>query len=308
MPTAHVLIRKEPYYRRQAILDGLKRLGYEITDSSRAPSTSPSPPPPDSRSDLLVLWNKKIGREEDWADEFEQLGGTVIVMENGYLQKFDKTMYAISVHGHNGAGWFPEDLSIDRFTPLGFVQQPWRTDGKHILVCGQRGVGSKEMASPSGWAQRVKANLELRFMERGFPTREVRMRPHPGNMAPRVPLTDELRNAFGCVIWSSACGVRALVEGIPVFYDAPHWICADVAHRISKLAPGYQKPIAYTHEHVKRELNHMAWGQWSVTEIESGEPFARMRDLGWGSHHWRPPEKSYASRVPQLSEGPWRTS
>ena len=95
---ASVFIRKEPHYRRAAIEGGLKRLGYAVTDRVVWPS---------KREDLLVLWNKKAGAEEERANQWESRGGTVIVLENGYLQRVDKTHYAISVHGHNGSGWFP---------------------------------------------------------------------------------------------------------------------------------------------------------------------------------------------------------
>jgi hypothetical protein len=89
MPTAVLQIRKEPHYRRAAFESGLKRLGYTITDKVIHPA---------SKADLLITWNIKNEAETTL---FEQRGGTVIVAENGYLQKVDKTYYALSVHGHN---------------------------------------------------------------------------------------------------------------------------------------------------------------------------------------------------------------
>lgn len=275
MPTAWVTIRVEPYYRRAALESGLHRVGYDIVDHRSGIGFGPVPRP-ESRDDLLVVWNLKAGPVEDHCSLFEHRGGTVIVMENGYLQREDKTVYALGVHGHNGAGWFPHDDSIDRFTPLGFSQWPWRGGGEHILVCGQRGVGSKAMASPIAWSSRESVSLSFRF--RG---REIRHRPHPGNFAPNVPLDDDLKGAYGCVIWSSASGVRALVRGIPVFYDAPHWICSDVALRLPALKPGFDKP-SFSHEDVHRALRRMAWGQWGVAELDTGEPFARMKAEDWG--------------------------
>jgi hypothetical protein len=151
-------------------------------------------------------------------------------------------------------------------------------NGGHILICGQRGVGSHEMASPFDWHVALHKKLARDF-DGLF---EIRTRLHPGNFAPRVPLVDDLRYAAACVIWSSACGVRALVEGVPVYYDAPHWVCSDAARQVRVLGRSPIITPAADWEATGRSLNRMAWGQWSVAEIEQGEPFARMKAEGWG--------------------------
>lgn len=255
MSTAVIKVRKEPYYRREAIETGLKRLGYTIDNDGVFPQ---------SKRDTLVLWNRKAGIEDNAATLWEQRGGSVIVMENGYLQKVDKTMYAVSVHGHNGSGWFPVG-DEDRFSKLGFEVKPWRpVAGGHWLVCGQRGIGSPTMASPPQWAEKTAKSLSSIC-------HPVRLRQHPGNHAPKVSLLDDLKGAMSCVIWSSGSGVRALVEGVPVLQYAPHWICEKAASR---------SPINMAWSDASRQeaLHCMAHGQWSVDEIASGEPFARILD------------------------------
>jgi len=243
MPIAVVLIRREPHYRSDAFVNGLKRHGYTMSP----PHVNPS----DNR-DLLILWNRKRGAEDDKATDWERRGGTVLITENGYLQKTDKTIYALSVHGHNGSGWFPYDDSEDRFSALGFTLKPWGGTGSIILVCGQRGIGSPGMASPPLWAERMAQKLGAQGMK-------IRLRLHPGNFAPKVPLTQDLIGVQACYIWSSGSGVRALVEGVPVKHHAPHWICAGAGAENRELM-----------------LNRMAHGQWGFKEIESGEPFARI--------------------------------
>ncbi len=241
---AHLLIRKEPYYRRNAFEQGLSKVGFRLIAMSK----------PEGPEDWLVLWNKQHS-DEQLADRWEQQGGTVIVTENAYLQKIDKSTYAISVHGHNGSGWFPVG-GEDRFTKIGIPMRPWNVtpvDG-YRLICAQRGIGSKLMASPRQWAER----LAERFARSKIP---FKVRPHPGNFAPKTPLEQDLRKAVGCEVWSSAAGVRALVEGIPTNHAAPRWICAgggdsDVARQLA--------------------LHHMSHGQWRWEEIETGEPFARI--------------------------------
>jgi hypothetical protein len=250
MPIANILIRKEPFYRRAAFETGLKKLGYTLSASTQ----------PKNTHDLLVLWNLKAGAEENMARLWEQRGGTVIVAENGYLQKVDKTIYTISTHAHNAAGWFPQ-YPEDRFTPLGFELQPWRDpefSNGYYLVCGQRGIGSKEMASPPQWAEKLASKLQ----QAG---EKVKLRLHPGNNAPKIPIETDLVGAKMCMIWSSTVGIRAIIAGVPTTHHAPHWICAGANELNRQIV-----------------LNHMAHGQWHHEEIATGEPFARMLAANWG--------------------------
>lgn len=251
MPRAVIRIRPDPAYRREAFEAGLKRIGYTITDGSRDNLHWQ----PEGRQDLLVLWNRKAGLEERMAETWEARGGTVLVAENGYLQKVDKSTYAISTHQHNGAGWFPVGTE-DRFSKIGIpMKDPVSRPEGYLLVIGQRGIGSKLMASPALWGEKQMAGLK---------NANAKLRTHPGNFKPKVPLDVDLAGARAARIWSSSAGVRALVEGLPVEHCAPYWICGGVSTREVK-------------------LNHMAHGQWSVDEISAGEPFARMQAAGWGS-------------------------
>lgn len=235
MPHAEIRIRREPYYRLDAITQGMKRLGFEIV-----PRAVPAP------GNVLVLWNRKAGRDDTDATAMEAAGGKVLVIENGYLQKVDKTMYAVSLSEHHTGGPVGD---TDRFGPLGFdLRHQEATPFGFVLVCGQRGIGSPTMASPPQWAERHAASLRCRGLT-------ARVRPHPGNRAPSVPLKADLMGAGACHVWSSNAGVLARVLGYPVTSWAPHWICEGPR---------------------EAALQRMAWSQWSVPELATGEPFARL--------------------------------
>ena len=253
MSIAVLCIRPEPFYRRSAFTDGLKRLGYTIIHRQ-----NPDPRDrPKSRDDLIVIWNKKRGHDEMMAHQWEKLGGTVIIAENGYLQQTDKTYYALATHGHNGSGWSPVGAD-DRFGKLGFAIKPPRDGGEYILVRDQRGIGSALMASPPGWGQKM---VEVLKRHAPFP---VRLMAHPGDKGKLEKDLAAMAGARSVVIWSSAIGVRALVEGIPVQHFAPHWICEKWND---------SREVA---------LQRMAHAQFHFDEIASGEPFARMKAEGWG--------------------------
>ena len=256
MKRAIVLLKPSPHYRRDSFVAGLQRLGFTIVNRIDKPR-------PD---DVFVTWNLSGGLEK-MAQTFERAGARVLVMENGYLSPPDRPMYAISLGGHNGAGRTPTG-DASRWEALGIQCKPWRTSGKHYLVCGQRGIGSREMASPHAWHQKTAEKLQR------VTSRPIRTRAHPGNRPSGAPpLQHDLRDALACVIWASSSGVRALVEGVPVFYAAPHWICAAGAYRFKRPEDIEQQLVDDAAR--AKALHHMANGQWDCIEIATGEPLLR---------------------------------
>lgn len=215
----------------------------------------------------MVLWNRQ-GNNEIRADHWEAEGGSVLVAENGYLGKdrSDRQLYALAVHGHNGSGWYPM-TGDSRFAKLGIEVQPWvdRPEG-YNLICGQRGVGSRTMKSPPNWE--------------GTAARKIagpnKLRRHPGKDALKAPhiasLESDLAGARRCVIWSSSSGVKALVAGIPVRYDAPHWVCQAAGARLDA-AEDCRDDGARMYA-----LHCMAHAQYSIEELESGEPFVAISE------------------------------
>lgn len=247
-------IREQPHYRREAFVNGLRRAGYTLAEYGT----------PKSKRDVFVIWNR-YGLNESRADNWEAQGGTVLVAENGYLGKDaeGRQYYALAIHGHNGSGWWPM-FDDDRFAMLGIELQPWITRDGIDLICGQRGIGSRQMASPPNW----HINVTKRIPQPD----KYRIRPHPGNLPAPTTVEQDLEAARRCIIWSSSSGVKALVMGIPVRYDAPHWICSTAATRIDD--PDDRISDAWRIE----ALRQMADAQFSVEELETGFPFTVYRD------------------------------
>lgn len=222
--------------------------------------------------DVLVIWNRYWNWHQQ-ALAFEAAGGTVLVAENGYIGRDAQGIqyYALAIGGHNGSGrWFVGDGS--RLESLQLPLEPWQhnPDG-HILVCAQRGIGSPTMASPDGWHHDVARRLKPLIR------REIRIRYHPEDRnAPRgLParsLDEDLAGASACVIWSSSSGVKALVHGVPVCHEAPHWVCARGAQ---PGIAGIENPLR-SDDLRAAALRDMAWAQWSVAELASGMAFKTL--------------------------------
>jgi hypothetical protein len=262
MKRAYVAIRKEPVYRAEAFAVGLRAVGYDVRTGDPQELT------PDT---VYVTWNR-YGQWHETACRVERAGGTVLVAENGYVtpgggsphDSSQREWYALAIGGHNGSGrWHiggPE-----RWAALGVDLKPWRTDGEHVLVAPNRGFGRPDMVMPCDWPQRAADRLRM------VTRRPLRVRPHPGNSAPRVPLAEDLRDCWVVVIWSSSVGVQALIAGVPVVCEAPRWICVESSEPDFCLT---ETPLRVIDDRERLPaMQRMAWAQWSVEEIASGEPF-----------------------------------
>jgi len=255
MKRALVILKPTPHYRRDAFETGLKKIGFTIVSRLDEPKAG----------DVAVVWN--LTGLDRMAARFKAAGAHVIVAENAYITPNGVAqMYAVSEGGHNGAGRYPAQDDASRWRALGMELKPWRTTGTHILVCGQRGIGSREMASPHAWHQKIAEKLQR------VTKRPIKVRAHPGNktQASGPPLSHDLKDAWAVVVWASSSGVKALVDGIPVYYAAPHWICSGAALPLSK-AGDLESPLM-SHIERDRALHRMAWGQWSHEEIATGAP------------------------------------
>ena len=122
----------------------------------------------------------------------------------------------------------------------------------------QRGIGSQLMAQSTRLGQKMVATLQRHAP---FP---VRLMAHPGDKGKLEKDLAAMAGARSVVIWSSAIGVRALVEACR----------CSTSRRTGFARRGPQD----------REggLQRMAHAQWHFDEIASGEPFARMKAEGWG--------------------------
>lgn len=269
MRKAHVLIRPLPHYRREAFAEGLRAAGCEVRTGM---------PSGLDASTVVLMWNR-YGDNDVYADRVEAAGGTVLVAENGYIGAGGGTpkhtqgpgnhYYALARHAHNGRGQWHVG-GPERWDALGVAVKPWRAEGDHILVCANRSFGMRGAIMAPDWALDVAGRLKR------VTRRPIRIRQHPGNFDAKVPLARDLENAHACVIWSSSCGVHALVAGVPVICEAPWWICKTATYgnpaavddlvldKHWQIALGMQRDLA---------LHRLAWAQWTVEEIASGEPF-----------------------------------
>lgn len=256
MRRAYINLRPEPAGRVAAFSDGLRAAGFDVRKG--LPSNAEA-------GDLLVIWNRRA-QDDAAAQKLELAGGVVIVAENAYI---DRAGYALARHKHNGGG-VPLARDPGRAARLGVHLAPWREEGGHVLVCPNRFIGPRTDVMPEIWTRQTVSRLER------LTRRRVRLRPHPGNWKrnpPKVSIEEDLREAWACVIWWSAAGLKALIAGVPVIYCGPYWIGARGAGRDLK---AIESPVLGDRAAM---LQDVANGQFTIEEIASGLPFVGLDSL-----------------------------
>lgn len=194
------------------------------------------------KGDILVTWNR-IREGHTIACRFEDQGLPVLVAENASWGNgfAGDHWYTIARNAHNTAGRFPVG-EVDRWDCLNIRLDRWRKSGETVIL-PQRGIGNV-------------GQMPLDWPARALKKHGGRIRKHPGQ-GPAIPLEQDLRQAGRVVTWGSGAAIKALLFGIPVTSEMPHWI-------------GEQDNTDQGRLDMFRRL---AWAQWTLEEIAHGTPF-----------------------------------
>lgn len=265
-PKAYLIVRENPPYRSQSFAQGLTRLGYDVLGHQ---------PDKMDADDVAVIWNKTY-RSRRVIDAARASGAALLVTENGYMGQDAAGIqnYALALDGHNGSGrWHVGDEKrLRRMNP---TLRPWVSDTGRVLLLGQRGIGCPLMASPHDFERDVAPRME----RDGW---NVRLRPHPGAAKPKKSLDDDLDGCSMAMAWSSNAATRALELGVPVLYAAPYIVTAGASKPFDLTKCKNIARATCTDEERWAAFVRMAWAQWSLAEISSGEALVTLLDVHRG--------------------------
>lgn len=222
--------------RRLAFREGLKRHGFKIREEL---------PNGDIESkDVFITWNR-IGVSDLIARKFEERGLRVLVTENAtWGNDFNRDRwYTIARNRHNTRRCFPVG-DISRWDMLGVELPDFVKEGETVIL-PQRGIGSKPTAMPLKWPERAHKRYG------------GRVRRHPGRREYKS-VEEDLAKCGRVVTWGSGAAIKAALMGIPVISEMPNWIGEHKPNEESRLAM----------------FRQLAWAQWRLSEIESGDAFA----------------------------------
>lgn len=210
--------------------------------------------------DLAVMWSARHKAHQDAAREY-------LVMERGYLG--DRTKWtSLGFNGLNGRAEFRGIGGPERFARHFGSLKPWRRGGQYAVVMGQvPGDQSIEGVNIDAWY--ASAIVDAREV-----WGRVFFRPHPlaRKVAPpgveiiKGDLQSVLCGAGLVVTYNSNSGVDAVLAGCPTVAADRGSMAWDVSARdMQAVKPDRCEWAA-----------RLAWCQWQLSEIESGEAWARI--------------------------------
>jgi hypothetical protein len=234
-----------------------------------------------------VLWNgRMLGNKPVW-DYYRKTGRSVVVLEVGGIKR--GTTWKVSLNGVNrAADYIPHSNDNTRAQQLGLSIKPWRTQGEHILICGQhnKSLQWRNMPPLSNWFLNTYDTI------RQHTDRPIVFRPHPRcrlehierglkNVFRQEPF--QLKNTYDdfdlnfdnvwtTVSWSSNPGIHSVIEGVPAIVGADS-LAYDVAeHNLANIENPHQPDRT-------QWLNDYAWTEFTVEEIAQGIPLDLLTKL-----------------------------
>lgn len=214
----------------------------------------------------VACWGWRIGRM------LRQSGHEVLVMERGYLgDRFAWT--SLGWNGLNGRATFRPKDDPQRFEK-NFRLAPWKDGGAYVLLIGQvPGDASLGGVNLARWydetAEKAKVyGLPVRFRQHPMALQRSIVQRVNGAESMNGTLDNALAGAAVCVTYNSNTAVDAVIAGVPTVAADGGTMAAEVcAKKLGELA----KPDR------TRWANRLAWCQWTMDEIKSGEAWEVVR-------------------------------
>lgn len=185
--------------------------------------------------------------------------GDFYYCDNSYFDSARQEYFRVTKNRLQHSGMGASDC--ERFDSLGIQIQPWRSKGKHIVVCPQSDYFMRVIAGYQGsWISDVQHKL-------GEVTpRPLRLRLwSPDKTKLSSTLNEDLVGAHCLVTYSSAAAVSAILSGVPALCSYEH--CAAAPMSIGCIE-NIEEPYHYQ---TRREwAGILADNQWTLDEMRSG--------------------------------------
>ena len=150
---------------------------------------------------------------------------------------------------HNGDGEFPDDRL--KKLNLNFIEQ--RKSG-NIIILSEPSEIMKKIYNAYNWVEETKEVIKK------FSDRKIIVH----NKFSKIPLDELLKQAWSFVSLQSTAGFKAMINGIPAYFTESS------LKNINKIEEIENPKINY------KIFNNLAYGQWTLKEIESGEAWKNI--------------------------------
>ena len=167
--------------------------------------------------------------------------------ENKRTNVLDLNGYFRIVHNnliHNGEGNYPDDRL--KKLNLNFLEQ--KRSGNYIIL-SEPSEAMKKIYNAYNWVDDTKRIIK------NFSDRNIIIH----NKYSKKSLDELLKQAWSFISLQSTAGFKAMVNGIPAYFTEPS------LQNINRIEELENPKINY------KIFNNLAYGQWTLKEIESGE-------------------------------------
>lgn len=214
------------------------------------------------RGGPAMFYGIDTANETAWR-EAQATGADWYYADNAFFDQFRGKYFRVGKNQLQHSGFGVSDGR--RFKKLGIELQPWRKDGRHILVTPQSDHFMRVVAGYPDWLERTLESLS-RLTRRPIQVRNWNR--DKKKLAQELP--DAVRGAWALVTYSSGSAISALVAGIPAISTAE---C--IARRMSGTLSEIEHPPMLD----RREwANVVADHQWTLDEFRSGEAWRMLQE------------------------------
>ncbi len=151
---------------------------------------------------------------------------------------------------HNGEGEYPDD----RLKKLNLKILDHNKSGTYIII-SEPSESMKKLYNVHNWSEQTKKIIKK------FSDRQIVLH----NKFSKKPLDELLKNAWAFVSLQSTAGFKAMLNGIPAYFTAK------TLKNINKIEEIEDPKINY------KVLNNLAYGQWTLSEMASGEAWEKIK-------------------------------
>ncbi|MEM7197294.1 MAG: hypothetical protein AAF352_02865 [Pseudomonadota bacterium] len=156
---------------------------------------------------------------------------------------------------------------IDRWQKLGLRLEPWRKDGKALLVCPMSDFVAKFLGLDANqWLSHVLRTLS-EHSDRQIIVRYKHC---------RESLLEQLKNTHALIGYQTLAGIDALLFGVPVFMLGPSALCSNLRVALDNLTE-IEDPLYPDHR--EEWASALAYQQFSLEEMQNGTAKTILQEL-----------------------------
>lgn len=209
--------------------------------------------------------------DETWRlfDQARKDGRDWIYCDNSYFDRGRQAYFRVTRNAFQQTEIVRPDYK--RLDSIGAKVKPWRTEGKHVVVCEQSEAFMRLSGFGDNWTNGVVDILSKHTQ------REIRVRKWNRDKSKMAAtLKADLVNAWALVTHMSAAANEALLVGIPVFVTGE---CAALPVASGKSIEDLQGIDSPEYPGGRSEwAASLAGQQWSTDEIRSGKCWRELNE------------------------------